>query len=574
MGKLQDRIDAIRRRSTPVENHLIDEYVAKKISRREFLRRGSVAGMGLPVLGFLAAACGTDAEVAAASTSSTAAATTATTAAGTTATTAAAKTPTTEAAGPITVRVGMTAPAGVIDPVLTNDVGRLSFFGQFAEYLAFSADDGIRPVLAESWEPNADGTVWTFNLRRGVLFNDGTEMTAADVVASMEGIALGNASSVFAGTLSPGGTTAVDDYTVRFELDVPVGSFPFMVSSDNYNAGILPVSFWDSYEEGSFESGFPGTGPWTIESFEPGASAILVRNENYWGPATLADRVEVTFFADEPPMITGFLEGSIDVIPAFSISNGAALLDDPDIIIGEIRTAEHRQVHMATDRAPFDNKNLRQALALSNNRAAMVEGLLGNFGDIGNDHPIAPLFQAFDPSIAQREEDLQKANELVDAAGLRGTEVTLNTLVFGEVELLAQLIQAAAAQIGITINLQVDDAGTYYDQYWLDSALGITNYGHRAVPDVYLSAPLRSDGAWNSAKYNNPDYDTLVSSYIAEADLDAQRTLAGQIQTTLLEDSPIGFFYFLSNQSAVRAGTVGLETTGMGHIRLENVDVG
>ena len=560
------RIEEIRAGATEAEGQLIDEYMTKRLSRREFIRRGSIAGMSLPVLGFIAA-CGDSGGDA----TTTTAPSTGTTAAGETTTTAAAIVD-----EPSVVRMGINNPAGVVDPVLINDLGRIQFVSLFADTLTFSSATGLLPALAESWEPNADGTQWTFTLREGLLYSDGTPVTAADVVASFEGIKDGNAASALGtGALSPGGTVALDDRTVQFNLDAPVGAFPFIVSSDNYNAIILPTSFWDSYAEGSYESSFIGTGPFKVDSFNPGQGATLVRNENYWGPQALPDRVEVTFFAEESAMITAFQDGRLDVIPSFSAAVGQALLNDSNTQVGVIPTAEHRQVHMNTQEGLFADKRVRQALALAINRQALVDGLLSGFGDLGNDHPIAPFFAIFNPgAVAQKEEDLDAANALIDEAGVRGAQVTLNTLQFAEVELLATLIQGAGAQIGLTIDLQIDDAGTYYSNYWLDSSLGITNYGHRGVPNVYLGAPLKSDGTWNSAKFNNAEYDALVDAFVAEPDEAAQRELAGEIQALLADEVPMIVPYFVGNISATRPGTTGLETTGMGHVIVTELQLG
>jgi len=567
-------LDRVRRRSTPLQNHLIDEYQSGKLDRRSFLRRGAITGMSLGTLGFVAA-CGGSSETAATSTTASGAAGTTATTAGGSGTTAATAAPATPSAEPTILRVGMSTPAGVIDPVLINDVGRIQFFSQFAENLTFSPDDGVlRPLLAESWSPNEDNTVWTFVLKQGVLFNDGSEMTAADVVATFEGIAEGNAASALGtGQLSPGGTVAIDDYTVEFNLDAPVGSFPFMVSSDNYNAGIIPASFWENYAEGSYEDSFAGTGPFIVESYVPETSAVLIPNPNYRDAAMVGtDRVEITFFADEPPMLTAFQEGTLDIIPALGITGASVLTDDPDVIIQRFTTSEHREVHMDTTKAPFDNKLVRQAMALALDRPTIVEGLLEGLGTIANDHPIAPLFQSFNPDVPQRAFDLQTANEMIDAAGARDATIELNTLVFGEVEELAQVVQAAGRDIGLNIEVQVRDVGTYYSDYWLSTPMGITNYGHRGVPNVFLGAPLLSDGAWNaSGPWVNTQYDDLVGRFIAEADPNAQRVLAGEIQTLLLDETPVIYPYFLDAISASRSNVPGLETTGMGHVLLQAI---
>ena len=153
-----EQVDYIRRRSTPVQNHVIDELQYGKITRREFLRRGSLLGLSFPVMGMVLAACAEET----AGTSTTAAAGATTAAPGTT---GAGSPSTTVAAGPATVRTALPAPAVGIDPVLINDEGGLATFGQAAEYLIFSdAELTPVPVLAESWESNPDGDVWTFHL--------------------------------------------------------------------------------------------------------------------------------------------------------------------------------------------------------------------------------------------------------------------------------------------------------------------------------------------------------------------------------------------------------------------------
>ncbi|MGB7861742.1 MAG: ABC transporter substrate-binding protein, partial [Acidimicrobiia bacterium] len=220
----QERVDAIRRRSTPVQNHVIDEMAFGKISRREFLRRGSLLGLSFPVMGFLVSAC-----------SDTSSTTTTAAAAGATTTAAASggSTTTQAAAGPVTVRTAVPTPAVGIDPVLINDEGGLSVFGQTGQYLVYSdAELNAVPVLAESWSANADGNVWTFKLNPAAVYNDGSPVVAEDVVATIQGIAEGNAASAFETFgVDPGAVVAVDPMTVEFTLTQANGAFPFFMSS-------------------------------------------------------------------------------------------------------------------------------------------------------------------------------------------------------------------------------------------------------------------------------------------------------------------------------------------------------
>src|ERR687892_2505025 len=186
MDETQRRVDAVRRRSGEIDNHLIETYAAGRISRREFIRRGTVLGMSLPALSFLAAACGGDDE--------------ASTGTGATETQGAAQ------AGGV-LRSATLPPATELNPLLVQDEGGLCVLGQSGEYLCFSDRDlQLRPVLAEGWEPNEDSSVWTFTIRQGVKYHDGTDLTTEDVAATIDKLAdpdVGsNSLSVFTGVLS------------------------------------------------------------------------------------------------------------------------------------------------------------------------------------------------------------------------------------------------------------------------------------------------------------------------------------------------------------------------------------
>ncbi|HUG07576.1 MAG TPA: ABC transporter substrate-binding protein [Acidimicrobiia bacterium] len=534
------------------------------------MRRSRFFGVMLVVLAMGLAACADDT-----------ASTTTTSPDGEEVTTTVADSPTTTAPDTppdvTTVRVALPTPAVGIDPVLINDEGGLAVFGQAAEYLIFSDDElNPVPVLAESWESNDTGDVWTFHLNPAATFHDGSPITADDVVATVQGIAGGNAGPAFQTYgVDPAQVVAVDAQTVEFTLTQPSGAFPFFMSSDNYNAAILPASFWAEYEEGAYEQSFIGSGPWIVESFDPGVSAVYVKNEDYWGDnSDQPDRMEVTFFADESAAVTGILEGRFDVIPHISYSGATSLIDNPDVEVSSISTAQHRQVYFDTSKPPFDDNRVRQAIALALDRDLLVDGLLGGFGVVGNDHPIWVNFPMYDPgAVEQRTQNLEQAQQLLADAGYPdGFEAPLDTLVFFEVEDLAVLIQQSVAPLGIDLNVGVYDSGTYYTDYWLaaDASMGIVNYGHRGVPNVYLGAPLLSperlgDDSWNASHWSNAEYDALFDQFTSAPDLETQTEIAGQMQALLNDEVPFIVPYYVDHISVTRPGFSGLEVTGMGH---------
>jgi peptide/nickel transport system substrate-binding protein len=175
--------------------------------------------------------------------------------------------------------------------------------------------------------------------------------------------------------------------------------------------------------------------------------------------------------------------------------------------------------------------------------------------------------------VPQRQKDIAEAKKLMEAAGMsKGFDVTLTTEKYLEIPDYAVLIQNAVKEIGGRIQLNVLDQGAYYGDAvygkspWLDSTMGITDYGHRGVPNVFLSAPLTSEGTWNSAHFRNTEYDKLVGAYVAALDLDAQRAAAGKIQRLLLDETPLIFSYFYDFLTATKKGVTGVHPTAMGHL--------
>jgi peptide/nickel transport system substrate-binding protein len=545
-------IDGIRRQCTPLENHIIDEFAAGHIDRRAFLRHGVTVGMSFPLLATLAGAFGAGLV----------------------------GMPRIAGAAGATIRVATTVPAAAIDPVTVADGGGLLMLQQTGEFLAVSGPDlRLRPVLATGWKPNADGSVWTFTLRKGVKFHNGKAMGADDVVATMDRLAdpknSSNALSAFTGVLSKGGSKKVDDLTVEFHLDAPNGNFPYYLCSDNYNAIILPADY-----AGDFEKNFIGTGPFKLEKYTPKVGASFLRNEDYWGPKALPARSEFSFYADMEPQVLALQGHQVDIINQLPVIQGIALLADPNVKILSIKSSAHTQVHMRNDMAPFDDKRVRRAIGLCVDRKKLIKGLFRNRSDIGNDTPFAPVFPSTDKSVAQRHRDIAEAKQLLAAAGhADGFTVKLTTEKYLEIPEYAQVIQQAVREVGITIDLNVESQDAYYGKAvfgqsdWLDSILGATDYGHRGVPNVFLAAPLRSDGTWNSAHFKNKDYDSLVAQYVGALDLQSQRATAGKIQRLLLDETPVLFTYFYDFLTATTKSVAGAQATAMAQLFLERASL-
>jgi len=316
---------------------------------------------------------------------------------------------------------------------------------------------------------------------------------------------------------------------------------------------------------GDFEKNFIGTGPFMLDKYTAKVGASFVRNPHYWGKPANPDRVEWSFYSDMQASVLALQGDEVDIISQVSVQGAQALLNDPKLQIVSERTSAHQQVHMRCDMDPFSDKRVRQAVGLCIDRAKLVKGLFRGRSDIGNDSPFAPVFPSTDTSVAQRHRDIAKAKELMAAAGhADGFTVKLTTEQYLEIPDYAVIIQNAVKPIGINIQLNVESQDAYYGKAvfgqsdWLDSVMGITDYGHRGVPNVFLSAPLKSDGTWNSAHFKNPEYDGLVADYIKALDLGSQRAVAGKIQRLLLDETPVLFTYFYNYLTLAKKNLTGI----------------
>lgn len=546
MSKLIKSLNQWRQGASELENEVIDQLLRGRLDRRAFLRHGSRIGLSMAVMGGVLEGLGLEPIGRAMA----------------------------QGKPGGTIRVAQITPSGAIEPVSVADQGGLLPLQMAGDFLVMDGPDLVlRPMLATSWKPNEDGSVWTFTLRDGVKFHDGRTMTADDVVASIDRLADpangSNALSAFKGVLSKGGTTKVDDKTVKFTLDAPNGNFPYYVSTDNYNAIILPADY-----KGDFEQNFNATGPFKLEKYTPKVSVSFVRNPDYWGGAVGPERVELNFYNDLQPQVLALLGGQIDVIQQVSVQGGQSLFDNPAVSIIRLKSNAHRQIHMK-NKGAFADKRVRQAMALTLDRPNLVKGLFRGMADLGNDSPFAPVFPSTDTSVQQRVKDIAKAKQLMAEAGVPGGfEVTFTTMQMQELPTLATLIRNAGAEIGIKITLKIEDVGAYYGDAvpgksdWLDSEFGMTDYGHRGTPNVFLAAPLLSTGTWNSAEFKNPTYDKLVAAYIAALDPAEQKKQAGGIQKLLLDETPIIFPYFYDYLTATSSKIKGVEATAMGQIFL------
>ncbi len=547
----------------PLENDLVDEFADGEMDRGDFIRRATVLGLSMGVIGSALAAYGEPLAFAA------------------------------PAAAKVTIggrlRLGITPPPeGALDPHLYVNTGQQCTGSVAGEFLVHATRSlALRPELALSWKPNANATVWTYKLRPGVKFQNGQSFGADDVVATFDRLtdpkSGSQALSAYQGVLKPGGTKKIDNLTVEFRLDAPNANFPYLTSSTTYQAIMLPAD----YKVGTFEKTPQTTGAFRLVSYTPGVGAKYERFTGWWGGRAPLDGVDVTYYSEDSAIVSALLGNQIDLINQINVVTGRALLNNPAIEIFPARGAAHRQVCMRVDAGnQLKDRRVRQAIALTLDRPSIIKTLFANLSDFGNDSPFAPVQQATDKSVPQRKKNLKLAKKLMAQAGYpRGFKITLTAVKTGEIPQLAQILQRSVKAIGIDMKLVILTATAYYagsqtgppkgwgTTPWLNTPMNITNWGHRSVPNVLINSAFKTKGVWNAAHYSSAKFNLLTKQFTGAIAVSDQRKFAKQMQLLLLRDTPVILPYFYNYLAAGRTRVTGYEAEAIGNTFLSRTSL-
>lgn len=385
------------------------------------------------------------------------------------------------------------------------------------------------PELAESWEAKPGATEWVFKLRKGVTFHNGKEMTAADVVYSINRHRGEGSKSGAAGSLtSVTDVKASDTHEVTITLDSGNADLPYLVS--DYHLMIMP--------EGSDPNSGIGTGPFVIEAFEPGVRTLARRNENYWKEGRgHVDSVELLVINDQAARTSALQTGSIHVMNRVDPKTVALLERSPDIQIIDVPSAGHYCFPMRCDTAPFDNVDLRLALKYAVDREDMVAKILRGFGKIGNDQPIPSFDPFYSADVPQRPYDPDKAKFHFEKSGVGGP-VTLyisDAAFTGAVD-AAILFKEHAAKAGITLDIQRTPEDGYWSDVWMQKPFCGSYWGGRPTADLMFSIAYKSDAAWNESFWKRPDFDKILIAARAELDEGKRKQMYHDLQLMVVDD--------------------------------------
>lgn len=471
---------------------------------------------------------------------------------------------------PVVFRVGTEAPVDLDPATGSNDPENL-FNRLIYDYLVdINAAGEIVPNLATGWTVSENGLVYTFDLREGVTFHDGSPFTADDVVFTFN--RLKEIGSPAMGLLGDFTISAINDNSVVFVLGSPNADFLFGVASrfalilkdGTTNPNQLDESGANPYVN------FNGTGAFTLTEYRAGERAVFSKNNNYWlEGAPGVDQIELIFIPDTLGQIDAFRSGTVDFIFKLPINQIETFASEAGVVVIEQPTNRHPVIRLRAD-AGFagEDVRVRQALKHATDRELLNLDIENGLGAVGNNDPIGPAYGPFFTPVEGPEYNPERACELIGEAGYTNEngnprlELTFYVVDAFNYPELATALQQQWEQGCIYVEILVRESGVYYagdPGEWLEVELGLTGWGHRETPQAYLQEAYISDGIYNESHWSNSELDALIAEAAATADIDARKAIYAQISEIFAEEGPILIPYFGSIIGVTRDNIQGLE---------------
>ncbi|MEZ2131187.1 MULTISPECIES: ABC transporter substrate-binding protein [unclassified Sinorhizobium] len=444
--------------------------------------------------------------------------------------------------------------AAVLDPMYEGLIAR-------------APDLSLKPALATEWSSDDAGLVWTFKLRPGVKFHDGTPFDADAVATNFarhldtkRGLAASGRLRSFLESV-----TAVDPMTVQFKLKKPYPAFLALLTT----GPCLMVSP-AADAAGTIGSKAVGTGPYKLAEYKSGEYVLEAKNPDYWGGAPKgADEIKWTWTSEPSVMNMALQTGDADVVNPLPAAFARQLQANPDMKVNTSDGSAVFWVSLNTKLKPLDDVRVRQALNYATDRDGLVRAIMQGFATPANS-PLAPVTPGYDKSLVPYSYDIEKAKKLLADAGYpNGFE--MSTIVQEPEARIGELLQAMWTKIGVKLDVRRMESGVWSKAAFADPAgkqadnigsviaswsSGVNGADLQFRP-LYHSASSSPAGA-NLGFFNDPKLDALIDKAASTLDETARNAIYVDAQKEVNEQAPHVLLYTTQDLYATRAGVNGV----------------
>ena len=426
------------------------------------------------------------------------------------------------------------------DPPDCNDSYSSEMFTYVYDRLfQFDENGEIQPMLVESYEQPSD-TEFIFKLHEGVKYHNGDELKAADVVWSLNRANQNPKSQANFETVVS--IEEVSEYEFKIVTEKPF--VPLLLNLAHTQTSILHRATVEAIEAGDGvfnETNMMGTGPMMVEYYKPNSELKMVRNDNYWQGACRTTSITRKIIPEASSLTIALEAGEIDYINELNSIDIARVMENPDLKTVEMASANIAFMGLHTQKKPFDDVRVRQALQFASNKESIVEVLYEGYG-VPCNSVFPTVGVAYNDELDSYAYDIEKAKALLAEAGYADGfefEVTVSSDIRSRA---AQILQQDYQSIGITININLMEFGAMLDYIgtgkhdaYIMSWSGATNPNYTLTQNFHTDA-IGPTG--NRMWYSNPEVDAMIEEARGEFDTEKRNQIYKDIQAKLMEESP------------------------------------
>ncbi len=447
------------------------------------------------------------------------------------------------------ITVGMQLEPPNLDPTsgAAAAIREVTYANIYEGLTRFGPDGSVRPALAEAWAVSDDGTVWTFTLRPGVMFHDGTTMDAADVVFTLDRARAEDSTNaqkqLFAGIDT---VEAVDATTVRITLKAPDGSFAWkMAWGDAVIMGPESVA--------TNATNPVGTGPFRFGQWVQGDRVEIVANPDYWGDKPALTKATFKFISDPTAAFAAMMAEDVDVFPVFPAPETLIQFEaDPrfKVVVGS--TEGETILAMNNKMPPLDDARVRQAIAHAVNRQEVIDGAMFGYGT-----PIGTHFAPHNPDYVDltglSAHDPDKARALLAEAGQTAMKLRMHLPPPSYARRGGEIIAAQLRAVGVETEIINVEWAQWLEQVFRGKDFDLTIISHVEPADIGIYA--RPDYYF---QYGKPEFVAIMDEVAVTADEAKRSELLKSAQRMIAEDYVNGYLFQLAKTGVANAKITGL----------------
>jgi len=383
----------------------------------------------------------------------------------------------------------------------------------------------LAPELAEEWSANKDATEYTFKIRKGVEFHDGSPLTADDVVWSMNRHLGANSPSTAKSLFgSVQYWKRVDSHTVKAVMSSADSDLPAKLTEKQAKIAKMGA---EDFRKGN------GTGPFLLESFEPGVRSTHVRNPNYWRDGANFEALEITGITDPLARTNALIAGDVELIAQVETKSISRVEAAEGVRVISTPTSAYSGICILKNTAPGENDDFVRAMQYIQDRERIVRSILKGHGSVGNDHPVGP---AFGPDhcadLEQRMFDPDKAKFHLGKSGVTSAELYVAPVRPG-IEEIGLLMQANLRKIGFDLAIRKVPSDGYWGAVWMKEPMNVVSWNMRPTANAQMAIQFAPDANWNDTFWRNERMGELLKLQLAETDPAKRQAMLCEMQTLI-----------------------------------------